>query len=316
MPPRAAEAPHLGRWISIAVALVIMAGAIWVLARAFRTVTLDGIATALTAEPPWLIALSIALTIVSFSILGAYDAFAAHVVAPGKASAGLAALAGAASNAISATLGFHAVTGTAVRVRVYAKAGLGPADIARVTAISAASLVLGFLSMLAGALMLDGEAAGSVPHWLIGLAIFALLGGLAVWLTGERRSVGFGRFSVTLPSGRVALTLMIMGAAEMTAAVAALHVLLPADVSLSFAAFSVAYIGAVTLGIGSNAPGGIGVFEAAMIEILGGEPRADVLAALLLYRIIYNLLPFVVFTIALVWFELAYRKVSSTADTA
>jgi uncharacterized membrane protein YbhN (UPF0104 family) len=114
----------------------------------------------------------------------------------------------------------------------------------------------------------------------------------------------------------VTLILMCLGGMEMTAAVLALHVLLPGDVAMPFAAFSVAYIGAVTLGIGSNTPGGIGVFEAAMIEILGGEPRADVLAALLLYRLIYNLLPFAIFTVALVWFELAHRRVSSTVDSA
>ena len=301
-----------GRWASVAMAIVIMAGAAWVLLRVFQKVTLDEVIATLAAEPFAIIAISIGLTVVSFAVLGAYDAIAAHVVAPGRIGTGPAALAGAACNAISSTLGFHAITGTAVRVRIYAKAGLGAGDIARITALSASSLVLGVLSMLAGALVLDGDWA----HRLIGIGMIVALAGLAGWMSAAPRRIGFGRFRVMLPSGWLPLVLMLLGALEMTASVGALHILLPADIAMPFAVFSVAYVGAVTLGIGSNAPGGIGVFEAAMIEILGGEPRADVLAALLLYRLIYNILPFVVFSIALVWFELAHRGVSSKVDSA
>jgi uncharacterized membrane protein YbhN (UPF0104 family) len=42
----------------------------------------------------------------------------------------------------------------------------------------------------------------------------------------------------------------------------------------------------------SHAPGGLGVFEAGMTAILAGRGRPDLLAALLLYRLLYNLLPF------------------------
>ncbi len=46
------------------------------------------------------------------------------------------------------------------------------------------------------------------------------------------------------------------------------------------------------LGVVSHAPGGIGVFEASMTAILAGRGRPDLLAALLLFRLLYNLLPF------------------------
>jgi phosphatidylglycerol lysyltransferase len=71
-----------------------------------------------------------------------------------------------------------------------------------------------------------------------------------------------------------------------------LYVLLPADLAPPFDVFAVGCIAAVILGVVSHAPGGIGVFEASMTAILAGRGRPDLLAALLLFRLLYNLLPF------------------------
>jgi uncharacterized membrane protein YbhN (UPF0104 family) len=49
----------------------------------------------------------------------------------------------------------------------------------------------------------------------------------------------------------------------------------------------------------SSVPGGLGVFEASVVAMLSGTGRADLAAALLLYRVIYNLVPFVIAVIAL-----------------
>ncbi len=63
------------------------------------------------------------------------------------------------------------------------------------------------------------------------------------------------------------------------------------------------FVGAIAIGIVSSSPGGLGVFEASLIAGLGAGGRADVLAALILYRLIYSLLPFLlaVTGMACVW---------------
>jgi len=86
--------------------------------------------------------------------------------------------------------------------------------------------------------------------------------------------------------------LMALGAVESGTAIGALYVLLPPDLAPPFDVFAVGCIAAVILGVVSHAPGGLGVFEASMTAILAGRGRPDLLAALLLFRLLYNLLPF------------------------
>ena len=300
------------RGLALGVAAAILAGAAWLLYRAFQAITLDALLGALRGQPAGVLSAVGLCTLLSFAALASYDVLAARLVAP-RIPARRAALAGAVANAWASTLGIPAVTATAVRLRIYGRSGVSVGDVARITALSAATLVLGFAAMLAIALVLDGGASRHL-HWAIGLALLLLLAGLAVWLGGRARRLALGRLTLALPPARLALVQMIIGAAEMAAAIGALYVLLPADIRPPFPAFSIAYIGAVVLGIGSQAPGGLGVFEAAMTAILGGLARADVLAALLTYRLIYNLVPFGVTALLLAWFEFAVPP-SSTAGS-
>jgi glycosyltransferase 2 family protein len=71
-----------------------------------------------------------------------------------------------------------------------------------------------------------------------------------------------------------------------------LYVLLPQGHGLAFLTFCALYSFACMLGIASNAPGGLGVFEATMLKGVGGSSEA-VLASLLLFRAIYYLVPFI-----------------------
>jgi uncharacterized membrane protein YbhN (UPF0104 family) len=130
----------------------------------------------------------------------------------------------------------------------------------------------------------------------LGLVIAGGLAGLVLWLARSPRTLSVFGFSQPLPSARMALAQMAIGAVESAAAVGALYVLLPADLAPPFVVFAVGCIAAVALGLLAHAPGGVGVFEAGVTALLSGAGRADLLAALLLYRALYNLLPFVLAT--------------------
>ena len=293
------------------VSAAILFAAAWLLLRAFRGISLGELVAAFRAQPAGALLLAGLLTAGSFAALASYDLFAARLVAPGRIGARRALLAGATANAFSNTLGLPAVTATAVRLRVYGAAGIGVGDVARITALSAGTLVLGFASMLGVMLVLEAsDGAKTAPA--AGAAIIACLGALAFWLSRRARRFSLGGWQIEMPPARLALLQMVVGGGEMAAAIGALAVLLPADVLPPFPVFAVAYIGAVTLGLGSQAPGGLGVFEAAMIAILGRVARGDVLAALLAYRLIYNIVPFMLAALALALTPRA--QLSSTAD--
>ncbi len=62
--------------------------------------------------------------------------------------------------------------------------------------------------------------------------------------------------------------------------------------ALGYLAFCALYSFAAMLGIASHSPGGLGVFEATMLKGVGGVSD-QLLASLLMFRVIYYLIPFV-----------------------
>ena len=265
-----------------------------------RDLSLAEFQAAVLRQPAWHVLACLALTAASFTCLALYDLVGVHVTAPRRVCARLALLAGASSAAIANTLGFHAVSGSAVRAHLYLPAGLRGAEVARVVSMSWLSLVAGNMTMLAGAELVQA-ATGSDPAWhaALGIALEGVLLLCLWWLSRGPREIALARWRLRMPPASLALMLMLLGAVESVTAVAALYVLLPADLAPAFDVFAVGCIAAVALGVVSHAPGGLGVFEAGMTAILAGRGRPDLLAALLLYRLLYNLLPFVLAVSAL-----------------
>lgn len=305
----------IARWLSLLAAFSFLGIALMALVRELRPLSPTQIENAVAAVSGRDILISLGLTGVSFAMLGFYDLLATRLVAPMRVPAWLAWFAGVAANAVANTLGFHAVTGTAVRYHLYRAAGLGLPDVARVISLSWATLAFGFASIFAATLLLAPHV-GPVAR-AGGLTLFIAMGVFLIWLGPGGRQFVWTGFSLSLPSWRLAGLQMAISAVEMGAAIGALYLLMPTDAIPHLLAFAAAYIGAVLLGIVSHAPGGIGVFEAVMLSLAGGHDRAGVLVALLLYRLFYNLLPFVLTTIALLVFEGAgWRRVSWISDSA
>jgi uncharacterized membrane protein YbhN (UPF0104 family) len=245
---------------------------------------------------------------VSFAALGTYDVLAARLVAPGRINAAGALLAGASANAISNTLGFHAITASAVRYRVYSRAGFSIGDIARIISLTGLAIGLSYVAALVVALLasvFSGDRLEHVQMFAAGLLLVAALGLLIIWLSRSRRTIEIAQFRLALPSARLTIVQLAIGIVEMAAAVGALYVLMPTDLVPSFPAFSIAVILATVLGVVSHAPGALGVFEAAVVSVVGGSGRADLLAALLLYRLLYNITPSLAAVAALGLTELA-----------
>lgn len=61
-------------------------------------------------------------------------------------------------------------------------------------------------------------------------------------------------------------------------------------------------------GLSSQVPGGLGVFEALTVVILSPSLKPDILvAALIIYRIIFYLVPFIIAVVSFAVNELLYR---------
>ena len=285
------RAASLARGAGVVVALVLAGVA---LDFVFRDLSLADLAAAVRRQPTSHILVCLALTAASFTCLALYDLVGVRVAAPGRVRARLALLAGATSAAIANTLGFHAVSGSAVRAHLYLPAGLSGGEVARVVSMSWLSLVAGNMTMLAGAELVEAATGVADPAWhaMLGVALEGVLLLWLWWLSRGPRELALGRLRLKMPPASLALPLMLLGAVESGTAIGALYILLPADLAPPFDVFAIGCIAAVILGVISHTPGGLGVFEASMTAILSGRGRPDLLAALLLYRLLYNLLPF------------------------
>jgi len=264
---------------------------------------------AVDATPTPNIVAAVLATAFSYLALTRYDASALRFVGA-KVDGGTVLLTSFVAYALSNTIGLGPLSGGVVRMRLYSAAGVPPQQVARVIVFNAAAFGLGMLFF--GALGLlwgahDVAASLHVHGWMLRLfaaaMLFALLGFL--WLCGTRSSIDLGRYlQVRLPPAELATRQLAISAVELAASALVLWLLLPPG-HISVAAFGAFYAIAITVGIISHIPGGVGVFETVMLLAAGGGmPRDAMLGALLLNRGIYYVLPLVVATGILVFHEL------------
>lgn len=302
------------RWllhgVSWAASALLLALAAWLLHRYLGVMRWRDVATALAQLPRAHVAGAVGATAVSFAMLAAFDVLAARQVAP-AAPPQLAAFGGFAAHALSNTLGFHAFTGGAVRYHVYAHAGLRAGDIGRIVGLASLGVGFGYAVLGAAALLMEPAIAAGWGR-LAGGIIVALLAGLLLWLA-RPRTLRLHRWSIGLPHSGGAALQMLIGGVEMSAAIGAMYLLLPPAIAPTFADFVPLYLAALLAGIISHAPGGLGVFEAILLGAFPAQARADVLAGLLCYRLVYNLLPFGVAALALGLFEARRRRTAARA---
>lgn len=232
----------------------------------------------------------------SYALLTAFDRSGLALVGktmPWRDTARVAFVA----NAFGHTLGMAALTGGALRWRGYARHGLDAADVAPIVAMTSTGFALGALLWLGAALVFEAPRAASLlplPAALLqtaGVLLWAgWLAGL-LWLGPAPREWTLRGRRLTLPARAEALGLSLVSVLELACAGAALYVLLPADLPLGYAGFIGVYVLAIVGGIASTVPAGLGVFEASLLLLLPGVDSTAVLAAIVLYRTVYYLVP-------------------------
>ncbi|MGY3228768.1 uncharacterized membrane protein YbhN (UPF0104 family) [Luteibacter sp. HA06] len=286
--------------------VAIVGGAIFLLHRYIARMAWHDVLAAIERIPRWHVGGAILATLVSWACLTAYDVFAVETVVPGKVPMRMKIFSGVTTHAICNALGFHAITGTALRYRMLSTQGVGAPDVARVVGLVGFSVGMGFAAVTAIAMMLEPAIAHGWGRWL-GLALIILFVLLLRWLAGKHDELKLWKFTTPVPSARSAGAQIVIGVIEMVAAITVMYLLLPTDIAGSFLDFAPIYVGAILAGIVSNTPGGIGAFEAITLAAFPQEQRAQVLAALLAYRAIYGLGPFVLASMALGAYEVRRR---------
>ncbi len=287
----------LARHLPALLGLVLLAGAIYVVWKEFRHLKLADIGQALAAIPPRSLVIGFAWTVLSYAVLTLYDRLGT-LYAGHRVSYKRAAFASFCAYALSHNLGFAAVSGAAVRYRLYAHWGLTPLQIAKVVAFCSLTFGLGGMVLGGAILFLEPGAVPflgrALPRWTMHGFGVLLWGIVAIYIGIARfaRTVRLFGHEIELPGFRMALRQVGLATIDVAITAAIFYVLLPSAPGLTFLRFLGIYVASYTAGLAANLPGGIGVFDTAML--LGLQPYMDpppILGAIVVFRLYYYVIP-------------------------
>src|SRR5450759_828135 len=292
---------HIGwKRLGIAASLLIIAFAVTTLVRTLRGVDAGVILVALTEIPPHHIALAALCVIGAFCTLTFYDFFALRTIGKKQVPYRIAALSSFTSYSIGHNIGATVFTGGAIRFRIYSDYGLNAIDVAKICFLSGLTFWLGNLFVLGFGMAWHPSAASAMDllpsaiNRLIALGCLAGIAAYFAWLVmgKNRRELGQNGWKVVLPSARLTLLQILIGVVDLGFCAMAMYLLMPAQPGIDFISLAVVFILATLLGFASHAPGSLGVFDAAMLVALPEFGREQLLATLVVFRILYFLIPF------------------------
>jgi uncharacterized membrane protein YbhN (UPF0104 family) len=212
----------------------------------------------------------------------------------------VAALASFTSYSVGHNVGASVFSGGAVRYRIYSAWGLSVIEVTKICFVAGLTFWLGNATVLGLGVLDAPQAARAIdqlPLWLnrvFALAVLALLCAYVAWVWVKPRVIGRDGWQVTLPGGPLTLVQIAIGIVDLSCCALAMYMLVPDEPNLGFVTVAVIFVAATLLGFASHAPGGLGVFDAAMMVALWQFDKEDLLAGLLLFRLLYYVIPFVI----------------------
>jgi uncharacterized membrane protein YbhN (UPF0104 family) len=297
--------------VSVAVFFAIAFGGmlIWGITKETAHIDFHLLVLALRATPTSSIAAALAATALSYLALVGYDVSGLRY-ARARVPLKTILVASFCGFAVGNCVGLGAFSGGAVRYRLYTAAGLSPGQIARAILFISIAFGVGLGVIAALGLLLDArEVSGLLGASLAPLragaaTVLAVAIGFLVFCALRRTPWRRGPIQIDPPDTTLVLNQLLFTAVDVLAAAATLWVLLP-SVGISFFSFAAIYAAALALGVLSHIPGGLGVFELAILYTVGHNvPVNAVAAALVTYRAIYFLLPMLLSTVLLASLEL------------
>ncbi len=82
-----------------------------------------------------------------------------------------------------------------------------------------------------------------------------------------------------------------VAAVDLLISATALYLVLPGDAVVPFATVLAAYLVAIAVSLMTQVPGGLGVLEVILLTLLKGSVGDSVLASVLIFRVLYYILP-------------------------
>jgi len=300
------------QWLGPIAALLVFGVAAVVLHRELSQFKAGDVIAYLGAIPRVSVVGALALTVVSYWWLGFYDALAQRYARKAIAY-GRTVLAAFVAYAFGHNLALAGFTAAAVRLRLYGASGLTAIEVATVSAFCSVTSMLGLALLASVSLLFEPRHIAEALHIsrrlpvALGAVLFAIVFTYFVWAAFARKPLEFRGWALREPGLKIAAAQLALGVTDFSLAGLVLWVLLPPEAQIGYFAFTGMYAGAIAAGLLSHVPGGLGVFEAAIVLMLPEVPTDRLLGALVAYRAIYYIAPLLAGALTLVTLELRPR---------
>lgn len=285
--------------IGLVASLLIAGFAAYVLYRTFQRIELADVLQKMTEVPRAKLLLAAACAVGAFLTIALYEGVAVRYV---KRPLGLVrpAVTALVAFPIGHALGQMLLSASALRYRMYTPVGFSAREVGATVLMCALPYALAFGLLVDLALVFSADRLATVfgvPRaWLIALGAVGLAKdvGYVLFVILRKAPIRLGGWAVNVPTPRITMLQIVVGLADIALVSSILYLLLPASANLAFLPFVAVYLASILAGSLSHVPAGFGVLESVLLLLLPQVPPAELLAAVLLYRVIYEVIPLVV----------------------
>lgn len=291
------------------VGFVTIAFSVWLLQGEVRGLSLDEIGDSLSriGSTNWLLA--VLSTLLAYAALAGYDRIALQNI--GRSVGGLfITMTSFTAYALSHNVGASVLSGAVVRYRAYSSQGLSGAEVGSLVAICSFTFALGTVLLMGLVLVFQPDITERfvdvLPVGASKTTGFVLLGLVGLYVLGSMlrlRPLKIRSFSLAYPRPNLVTQQLIIGPLELLGAAGIIYFALPQLGNPGFVVVLGIFLVSFSAALISHAPGGLGVLELLFVTGMPDMDPADVLAALLVFRLFYLIVPFALALLVILLFE-------------
>ena len=300
---------YIKRYFWAVVGVAAVAFSIWLLYHELRGLSLDELWESLAAISAHAWMLSIAATLLAYAALAGYDHLALlHLQR--KVGWLYMTICSFTTYALSHNIGASVFSGSVVRYRAYTAKGLSAAEVGVLVAFCSFTFALGTLMLTGIVLIIEPELTERFVDVLpvsassaTGVMLLALVGLYVLGSALKLRPLKLGKIEVHYPKLHIVGRQLLIAPLELIGAAAIIYFALPEAGNPGFVIVLGIFLISFSAALLSHAPGGLGVLELVFITGLSEMDPADVLAALLVFRLLYLIIPFALALFVVLGFE-------------
>ncbi len=288
-------------------AMALFALAVRLLVNEVMSISREEFLAGLTSVPLTYLGIAVFLTALNYGLLIGYDILALRYICrplPLRRTALVSFLGFSLGNNLGTFL-----AGAPIRFRFYGRWGLSPSQIVALIAMVGMTFWSG-IWFLGGVVLIwvpvELPSQLSLPFGTRTLGAILLASGVTYALVCFlwRKPWPIGKLHLRPPRPGLMAVQASVAAVDLLISATVLYLVLPGTAIVPFTIVLAAYLVAIAASLLTQVPGGLGVLEVVLLSLLKGTVGDSVLASVLIFRLIYYVLPLLFGMVTLVAYEI------------